>query len=63
MARSFKNLLVWQRGMALAEGVYGLAKTFPRHEQYGLCDQMRRAGDRGRIDKTTNRRDEIDEWI
>ena len=43
MARSFKNLLVWQRGMALAEGVYGLAKTFPRHEQYGLCDQMRRA--------------------
>lgn len=43
MARSFKNLLVWQRGMALAEAVYGLTKAFPRHEQFGLCDQLRRA--------------------
>ena len=43
MARSYKNLLVWQKGMALAEKAYALASTFPKHEQYALGDQLRRA--------------------
>ena len=43
MARSYRNLVVWQRAMELAKGVYGLVRGFPKHEQFGLCDQLRRA--------------------
>ena len=43
MARSYRNLVVWQRAMDLAEGVYGAARGFPKYEQYALCDQLRRA--------------------
>jgi four helix bundle protein len=42
-ARSFKDLLVWQKGMALAKGVYGITRPFPDHEKFGLISQMRRA--------------------
>jgi four helix bundle protein len=42
-ARSFKDLLVWQKGMALAKGVYGITRPFPDHEKFGLILQMRRA--------------------
>jgi four helix bundle protein len=42
-ARSFKDLLVWQKGMALARGVYGITRPFPDHEKFGLVSQMRRA--------------------
>ncbi len=40
---SFKDLVVWQRAMELAEAVYNESKVFPREEQYGLQSQMRRA--------------------
>ena len=29
--------------MELARRVYGLTESFPKSEQYGLCDQLRRA--------------------
>jgi four helix bundle protein len=42
-ARGFKDLLVWQKGMALAKSIYGIAQPFPDHERFGLVSQMRRA--------------------
>lgn len=39
---SFKNLLVWQKSMRLAEDVYSFVKFLPANELYGLSSQMRR---------------------
>jgi hypothetical protein len=39
-ARSFKDLLVWQKGMALAKGVYGITQPFPDHEKFGLVSHQ-----------------------
>ena len=41
--QSFKDLIVWQRSMELAEKCYSLTKVFPREEQYGMTAQIRRA--------------------
>lgn len=41
--RSYKDLLVWQRGIALAKMVYRLTAKFPAEERFGLASQMRRA--------------------
>jgi four helix bundle protein len=43
MARSYRELLVWQKGIQLSVPVYRLSKEFPREETYGLSNQMRRA--------------------
>jgi four helix bundle protein len=43
MARSYRDLLVWQKAKALAVHVYNATETFPRSELYGLTSQMRRA--------------------
>lgn len=43
MLRSFRELLVWQRSYALALKIYRATSDFPKHEQYGLTGQMRRA--------------------
>jgi four helix bundle protein len=43
MVTSHKDLIVWQRSMALVETVYHLTATFPSAEQWGLVSQMRRA--------------------
>ena len=41
--RSFRDLLVWQKGIELAQAVYGLTQEFPADEKYGLVSQLRRA--------------------
>ena len=41
--RSYKDLLVWQKGIALAKLVYQLTKNFPSEEKFGLVAQIRRA--------------------
>jgi four helix bundle protein len=41
--RSYKDLVVWQKGIALAKLVYQLTKHFPSEEKFGLVAQMRRA--------------------
>jgi len=41
--QSYRDLVVWQRGMDLAAAVYHLTKAFPREEQFGMTSQMRRA--------------------
>lgn len=43
MAKSFRELLVWQRAMSLAEDVYRITEDFPKREMFGLAAQMRRA--------------------
>lgn len=40
---SFRDLKVWQRSMTLVEEIYRVTSSFPRHEQFGLTAQLRRA--------------------
>jgi four helix bundle protein len=42
-AKSYKDLLIWQKGMTLAKFVYQLSARFPVDERYGLISQIRRA--------------------
>ena len=42
MAKSYRELLVWQKSIQLTLMVYQLSKAFPREEIYGLTSQMRR---------------------
>jgi len=42
-SQNYKDLLVWQKGIALAKATYNLTKTFPTEERFGLVSQMRRA--------------------
>jgi len=39
----YRDLLVWQKGMALVKKVYELTRRFPADEKFGLVAQMRRA--------------------
>ncbi len=41
--QNYKDLVVWQKGIALAKATYRLTTTFPREEKFGLVSQMRRA--------------------
>lgn len=42
-ARSFRDLLVWQKAHAFVLAVYWCTAHFPKQETYGLSAQMRRA--------------------
>ena len=42
-ARTFQDLVVWQKAHQFVLGVYALTAAFPRQETYGLSLQMRRA--------------------
>ena len=42
-ARTFEDLIVWQKAHKLALGIYGLSDGFPRKEMFGLSSQIRRA--------------------
>jgi four helix bundle protein len=43
MSRTYRDLLVWQKGIDLCELIYRASTDFPRHELYGLTSQIRRA--------------------
>ena len=43
MARSYRDLLVWQKAKVLAVHIYQSTEQFPRNETYGLTSQLRRA--------------------
>jgi four helix bundle protein len=43
VARSYRELLVWQKTKALAVQIYQATEQFPRTETYGLTSQIRRA--------------------
>ncbi len=42
-SRSYRDLLVWQKSIALCKLVYTTCESFPRSELYGLASQMKRA--------------------
>ena len=41
--RNHKDLIVWQKSMALVRRVYEITRAFPHEEMFGLTSQMRRA--------------------
>jgi len=41
---SYRDLVVWQEAMNLAEAAYRTTARFPREEAYGLTAQLRRSG-------------------
>jgi four helix bundle protein len=41
--RKHRDLRVWQEAVALSVLVYRFTERFPRHEQFGLTSQLRRA--------------------
>lgn len=42
-AKSFQDLIVWQKAHQLVLDIYGLAGELPQYELYGLTSQIRRA--------------------
>ena len=40
--RSYRDLLVWQKSIALVTNVYTASRCFPKDEVYGLSAQLRR---------------------
>jgi four helix bundle protein len=42
-AKTFEDLLVWQKAHSFVLGVYRISSTFPKHEIFGLSSQFRRA--------------------
>ncbi len=43
MARSYKDLIAWQKAMELVVEIYKATENFPRAELYGMTSQLRRA--------------------
>ncbi len=43
MLKSYRELIVWQKGTDLAVDCYRFSGSFPRSETYGLTSQIRRA--------------------
>ena len=41
--KSYRDLLIWQKGMFLAKQVYSMTRAFPGDERFSLSAQMRRA--------------------
>lgn len=40
---SYKDLIVWQKSIALVTSIYELSKTFPSEEKFGVVSQLNRA--------------------
>lgn len=43
MNKDYTDLEVWQESRKLANNIYDLTKLFPKEEQFGLTNQIRRA--------------------
>lgn len=43
MSESYRDLIVWQKAMALVTDVYRATESFPAREIYGITNQVRRA--------------------
>lgn len=41
--RSYKDLLIWQKGIKIVSLVYQLVKSFPKEELFALTSQLKRA--------------------
>jgi len=42
-AKTFKDLIVWQKAHELVLSIYQMTKNFPKEETYGLTSQVRRS--------------------
>lgn len=42
-AKNYRDLIAWQKAMDLATAIYRITESFPKKEQYGLTNQLRRA--------------------
>jgi len=40
--KTYRDLIVWQKAMALVTEIYKVTKSFPRREDYGITSQIRR---------------------
>lgn len=40
---TFRDLLIWQKGMNLVTSIYKVTEVFPKEEQYNLTSQIRRS--------------------
>ena len=43
MVKSYRELIVWRKGIESVKTVYITVQRFPREEVYGLADQLKRA--------------------
>lgn len=43
MAESFQKLIIWQKARDLTVRVYKISQSFPKEEQFGLTNQLRRS--------------------
>jgi S23 ribosomal protein. len=41
--KGYRDLVIWQRAMGLAEATYRVTRGFPSDERFGLTSQARRA--------------------
>lgn len=41
--KSYKDLLIWQKGITIVRLIYQLVKSFPQEELYSLTNQLKRA--------------------
>ena len=41
--RSYRDLLIWQKGMAIVDETYKLMSLFPKEETFGLVSQLKRS--------------------
>jgi four helix bundle protein len=40
---TYKDLIVWQKSVALVTSIYALTRTFPQEEKFGIVSQLNRA--------------------
>ena len=43
MGQSYRDLIAWRKAVQYVTEIYNATKEFPREEQYGLKNQLRRA--------------------
>jgi four helix bundle protein len=41
--KHYRELVAWQKAMDLVQAIYEITRQFPRDEQFGLINQIRRA--------------------
>jgi four helix bundle protein len=42
MAKTYRDLIAWRKGMELVLAVYRSTEKFPKHERFGLTQQIQR---------------------
>jgi len=42
-AKTFQDLIVWQKAHSFVLSIYDFTRSFPKYEMYGLTSQLRRA--------------------